>query len=212
MSPYLNVHMTAEQILKNSYPRMFRNAFLIALGLHAVAFLVIPEIKVKPYELREKREIAAIDIPDQIKIPPPPKEQAKPQVPVDIAPSDEASEEETIESTVFDVDAPPELPPAPARPEYFHSFDQAPQVIVQVPPTYPEMARQSELEGVVLVQIGVNEFGDVIEARVLQGVQGLNQAAIEAVMQWKFTPAKQRDVPVPVQIAIPIRFTLRGSS
>ncbi len=210
MSPYLNVHMTAEQTLKNSYPRMFRNAFLIAIGLHAVAFLTIPDIRVKPYQLREKREIAAIEIPDQIKVPPPPKEEAKPQVPVDIAPSDEASAEETIESTVFDVDAPPELPPAPARPDFFTAFDTAPQVITQVPPVYPDMARLSELEGVVLVQIGVNEFGDVVEAQVVQGVQGLNQAAIDAVMKWKFKPARQRDVPVPVRIVIPIRFSLRG--
>ena len=74
----------------------------------------------------------------------------------------------------------------------------------------PEMARQSELEGVVMVSIGVNEFGDVVEATVVQGVQGLNQAAIDAVLKWKFTPGKQRDVPVPVRIVIPIRFTLRG--
>lgn len=210
MSPYLTVHMTAEQQLKNNYPRIFRNAFLIAIAVHFLAFLFIPEIRVKPYQLREKREIAAIDIPDQIKVPPPPKEEAKPQVPVDIAPSDDASEEETIESTVFDVDAPPELPPAPARPDFFTAFDTAPQVVRQVPPTYPEMARQSELEGVVMVQIGVNEFGDVVEATVVQGVAGLNQAAIDAVMQWKFTPARQRDVPVPVRIVIPIRFSLRG--
>lgn len=210
MSPYLTIHMTAEQRLKDAYPRMFRNAVLIALGVHAALFLTIPEIKVRPYELREKREIAAIEIPDQIKVPPPPKEEAKPQVPVDIAPSDEASEEETIESNVFDVDAPPELPPAPARPDFFTAFDEAPQVIRQVAPQYPDMARLSELEGVVLVQIGVNEFGDVVEATVVQGVQGLNAAAIEAVMQWKFTPARQRDVPVPVRIVIPIRFSLRG--
>ncbi len=211
MSPYLTVHMTAEQQLKNDYPRMFRNALLMAAAVHILAFLFIPEITVKPYQLREKREIAAIDIPDQIKVPPPPKEEAKPQVPVDIAPSDDVSTEETIESTVFDVDAPPELPPAPARAQFFSVFDEAPRVILQVAPKYPEMARQSELEGVVMVQIGVNEFGDVVEARVLQGVQGLNQAAIDAVMQWKFTPGKQRDVPVPVRIVIPIRFTLTGS-
>ena len=36
------------------------------------------------------------------------------------------------------------------------------------------------------------------------------QAAIQAVMQWKFRPAKQRDVPVPVRIVVPIRFTLTG--
>jgi len=210
MSPYLATHTTAEQQLKNEYPRIFRLALLGAIAIHVLAFLFAPEIRVKPYQLREKEVLEAIEIPDQFKVPPPPKEEAKPQVPTEIAPSDEASEEETIPSTVFDVDAPPELPPAPTRPQFFTVFDEPPRIVRQVAPEYPELARQSELEGVVFVRIFVNEFGDVVEARVEQGVEGLNQAAIDAVMQWKFTPAKQRDVPVPVQIVVPIRFTLRG--
>jgi protein TonB len=72
------------------------------------------------------------------------------------------------------------------------------------------MARQSETEGVVVLLVGVDEFGNVIEASVAQSVPGLDQAAIDAVMKWKFKPAKQRDVPVPVRISLPIRFTLRG--
>jgi protein TonB len=210
MSPYLTAHITAEQRLKNDYPRMFRIALLWALAIHALAFLFMPEFKPEPYHLREKPAVEAINIPDQFEIPPPPKEEVKPQVPTEIAPSDEASEEETIAATTFEVDAPPELPPAPQRPQFFTAFDEPPQVIRQVPPEYPELARQSETEGVVLVQIGVNEFGDVIEATVVQGVPVLNQAAIDAVMKWKFRPAKQRDVPVPVRIVIPIRFTLTG--
>jgi protein TonB len=210
MSPYLTAHMTAEQQLKNDYPKMFRNGFIWALVIHALAFLFLPDIKPTPYRLRERPVVEAIDIPDQFEIPPPPKEEVKPEIPTEIAPSDEASEEETIAATTFEVDAPPELPPAPQRPQFFTAFDEPPQVVRQVPPEYPELARQSETEGVVLVQIGVNEFGDVIEATVVQGVPMLSQAAVEAVMQWKFRPAKQRDVPVPVRIVVPIRFSLRG--
>jgi protein TonB len=210
MSPYLNVHMTAEQQLKNDYPRIFRMAFIWAVVAHVLAFLFMPEFKPEPYRLREKQVLEAIEIPDQFKIPPPPKEEAKPQVPVDIEPSEEASEEETIDATVFDVDAPPELPPAVSRTEFFVSFDEPPQVIRQVQPEYPDMARQAELEGVVVVQIGIDELGNVVEAKVLQSVPGLDEAAIEAVYKWKFKPAKQRDIPVPVRIVVPIRFTLTG--
>ncbi len=210
MSPYTAIHMTAEQELKNSYPKVFRTAVLIAIGLHALAFLVMPEWKPKPYQLREKQVLEAINIPDQISIPPPPKEEAKPVVPTEIEPSESADAAETIASTELDVEAPPELPPAPKRAEFFTAFDEPPQVIVQVPPEYPEMARMAELEGVVLVQIGVNEFGDVVEANIVQGIEGLNQAALDAVYKWKFRPAKQRDIPVPVRIVVPIRFTLRG--
>ncbi len=204
------VHMTAEQRLKDSYSKMLRNAFLIAFVAHVVAFLTVPELEIRPYQLREKQSIEAISIPDQFEIPPPPVEEVKKQIVTEIAPSDDAAAEETIASTELDVEAPPELPPAPTRPEFFLSYDDPPIPIKQVKPVYPDMAREAELEGVVLVQIGIDEFGNVVEARILQSVSGLDKAALDAVYQWKFQPARQRDVAVPVQIAVPIRFTLRG--
>lgn len=210
MSPYLAVHMTAEQQLKNGYPKMIRYSLLVAALFHFIMFLVVPNVKIKPYQLREKQVVEAVSIPDQFEVPPPPKEEVKKQVVTEIAPSDDASAEETIASTELDVEAPPELPPSVERPDFFMVFDEPPQVIVQVPPEYPEMAEQAELEGVVGLQIGIDEFGNVVEARVMQSVPGLDQAAIEAVYKWKFKPAKQRDVPVPVRIFVPIRFTLRG--
>ncbi len=210
MSPYLAVHITEEQKLKDAYPKLFRIGAIAAIALHALAFLFVPAWDPEPYRLRERQVIEAIEIPDQFKVPPPPKEEVKKQVVTEIEPSADASEEETIDATVFDVDAPPELPPAPSRPDFFDAYDEPPQLITMVEPIYPEMAIQSELEGVVGVRIGVDEFGNVVEARIVQSVPGLDQAAIDAVYQWKFRPAKQRDVAVPVRIFVPVRFTLRG--
>jgi len=210
MSPYLLIHMTEEQRLKDAYPRMLRNGLLLALAIHVVAFLVTPELKIRPYQLREKQVAEAIAIPDQFEIPPPPKEEVKEKVVTEIAPSDDAAAEETIASTELNVEAPPEAPPAPTRTEFFMSYDEPPVVTVQVKPVYPSMARDAEIEGVVVVQLDIDEFGNVVNARVLQSVQMLDQAALDAVRQWKFKPAKQRDVPVPVRIAYPIRFTLTG--
>ena len=92
----------------------------------------------------------------------------------------------------------------------FCAFDEPPLVVAQVPPVYPDMARMAELEGVVMVQIGIDERGNVVEATVVSGIDGLNQAAIGAVYKWKFRPAKQRGIPVPVRIVMPIRFVLSG--
>jgi protein TonB len=210
MSSELTLHMTAEQAFKERYPVFLRWAFGVALFLHLLLFVFGPTVQPSPYQLREKEQFQAVDIPSEFSIPPPPEEQPKPEVPTEIAPSDAASADATMASTVFDVSAPPELPPAPTRATFFTAFDEAPQVLVQVPPEYPDMARQAELEGVVLVRIFIDEFGSVVDARVEKGIQGLNEAAVAAVYKWKFRPAKQRDVAVPVQIVIPIRFVLRG--
>ncbi|MBM3307130.1 MAG: energy transducer TonB [Candidatus Eisenbacteria bacterium] len=210
MSPYLSANMTAEQAFKNDYPRALRTALGITLAVHVLVFVFGPEFRPAPYQLREKAQFEAISVPDNFEVPPPPAEEQKPEVPTEIAPSDDASADETIASTELDVEAPPELPPAPRRADFFTAYDEPPQVVKQVKPVYPDMARQAELEGVVVLLVGVDEFGNVIEATVLQSVPGLDQAAVEAVYKWKFRPAKQRDIPVPVRISIPIRFSLRG--
>jgi protein TonB len=202
--------MTAEQEFKDRYPKVLRMALIITLVGHLLVFMFGPEFRPEAYRLAEKAQFEAVAIPDNFNVPPPPEEAAKPEIPTDIAPSDAASADETMASTELNVDAPPELPPAPKRAEFFTAYDEPPQVIRQVKPVYPDMARQAELEGVVLLLVGVDEFGNVIEATVLQSVPGLDQAAIDAVYKWKFKPAKQRDIPVPVRISLPIRFTLTG--
>lgn len=107
-------------------------------------------------------------------------------------------------------ETPPNVVPAPIGNDLsrYGNFDEPPRVVVQVPPEYPEMARKADLEGVVMVLISLDEFGNVEEATVIQGIEGLNQAAIDAAIKWKFKPAKCRDIPVRVRIVIPVRFKL----
>jgi len=202
---------TAEERLKDNYPRIFRWSAVVAAALHVAAFITPLDLEAQPYQLREDRPIEVVPpIPDY-KIPPPPKEEVKPEIPVEIMPSDEADVEATMSPNVFDVDAPPEIPPAPSRPDYFIAYDTAPQIIYQVQPKYPEFARMSELEGLVGLMVGIDESGKVLEAKIVQSMGGvLDKSAREAVMQWKFKPALQRDIPVPARIYIPVRFQLKN--
>lgn len=207
MCPCLTIEATAEQRFRSGYPRALRLAFLLAAFVHVVLFVAVPKIEVAPYRLPPGPVIETVRIPD-IRIPPPPAEAPRRPMPLLFAPVDGVSDEATIGSTepsLSEIIEPPPLREAPYR----EVFDSPPVVVTQVLPVYPELARQSELEGTVFVRIGVDESGDVAWAEIVRGVPGLSEAALAAVKMWKFEPARQGDLPVRVRIVVPIRFTLR---
>jgi protein TonB len=201
--------VTANAEFKLEYGKWLNVGLLLALLIHAVAFAFWPEYVPAVYKLREEK-IEVVDIPPEIEIPPPPEEISRPEVAVEVEASEEASEEETIAPTFLDAEnLPPAPPPPPPEPEMFFAFDTYPQVIERATPRYPELARKAEVEGTVLVMVTIDESGRVISAWVAQSAaEILNEAAIEAAYKFKFTPAKQRDVPVKATISIPFRFSL----
>lgn len=75
---------------------------------------------------------------------------------------------------------------------------------------YPEIARENEIQGRVFVQFVVNEKGDVVNAKVVRGVDpALDKAALKVINslpRWK--PGKQRDKPAKVSFTVPINFML----
>jgi protein TonB len=82
------------------------------------------------------------------------------------------------------------------------------KIVKKVDPVYPEEARKQGLDGDVIVEVAVDEAGGVKEATVLRGVDGLNQAALDAVKQWTFEPAIINGKPKAVKITVTIRFKL----
>ena len=201
--------LTAEQRFEAGHSSRLRLGVLGAIFIHLVLILILPHPHFQPYQLAEQTAIHVLDVPSAIVIPPQ-QEIPKPDLVPAIAPSDEVGADETMPSTALDFSAPPSEPASDGHPPFSIVFDEPPVVVKQVHPVYPEMARQAELEGVVLLKVGIDEFGQVREALVLQSVSGLDEAALDAIYQWQFQPAKQHDVPVPVWITVPIRFSLRG--
>ena len=150
-----------------------------------------------------------IDIPPEIEIPPPPKEISRPKIPVETLDED-VEEEDTIEDTTLDVenlpDAPP--PPPPGGGDFF-VFDKAPKVRKYVKPEYPTLARQAEIEGIVLLKVTIDERGRVLSVVVLRSDAAVfNDAAIASVKQWTFEPAEQSGNAVKATITIPLEFVL----
>ncbi len=76
-------------------------------------------------------------------------------------------------------------------------------------PRYTTDARTAKFEGTVLLKAVVSPEGKAISAHIVRGIPfGLNEMALDAVSQWKFTPAMLQGKPVAVEVAIEIGFRL----
>jgi TonB family protein len=101
-------------------------------------------------------------------------------------------------------------PPPPAPPSTFEKHPRpnvpyrvsgtvmAGKAITKVVAKYPDMAKAAKIEGVVVVEIVVDERGNVNSARALSGHPLLQDASLTAAKQWKFTPTKLDGEPVKV--------------
>ncbi|WP_338667914.1 energy transducer TonB [Pseudodesulfovibrio methanolicus] len=89
-------------------------------------------------------------------------------------------------------------------------FDRPPRVLTRLDPYYPPSARRTGTEGHVLVRVLVDEYGRVEEAKVVESQPAgvFDDAALESVRGWTFSPATRLGRPVAVRIDIPIRFRL----
>ncbi len=86
-----------------------------------------------------------------------------------------------------------------------------PQPVSRAPLKYPEDAKKDRAQGTVILEVVINETGDVLEATALQDPDPrLTKAAIESVRQWKFQPAlDSAGKPVKVTASITVNFKLK---
>ncbi|HEX9200042.1 MAG TPA: TonB family protein [Acidobacteriaceae bacterium] len=88
----------------------------------------------------------------------------------------------------------------------------APTVIYQATPVYSEQARQAKFSGVVLVNLVVDQQGLPQNVHVLRGVgMGLDESAVAAVRQYRFSPAMEGGKPVPVMLNIEVDYKTENS-
>jgi len=83
-----------------------------------------------------------------------------------------------------------------------------PKKIRDVKPVYPEAAQASKVQGIVILQVVIGTNGSVIDAQVIRHVPMLDEAALDAVRQWEFTPTLLNGVPVEVVMTVTVNFTL----
>ncbi len=86
-----------------------------------------------------------------------------------------------------------------------------PVAIETVSPGYPELARRTHLEGVVVLEAIIGRDGFVRDVRVLRGVSPLlDPAALEAVRTWRYRPARIEGRAVAVYLNVTVTFSLRN--
>jgi TonB family protein len=77
-----------------------------------------------------------------------------------------------------------------------------------VRPEYPRWALEAKVEGYVLLDAKVGRDGRVVAARVLRSIPALDQAAIDAVLRWEFTPTLANGAPTETRMTVSVAFTL----
>jgi protein TonB len=87
---------------------------------------------------------------------------------------------------------------------------EPPRLLREVKADYTEDARQRGISGDVVLEIVVRSDGSVGDVKILQGLAGgLNDRAVQAVRQWRFSPARRQGAAVDVIVEVAVEFKLR---
>jgi protein TonB len=87
---------------------------------------------------------------------------------------------------------------------------EPPQLLREVKPLYTDEARKRSVEGNVVLEVVVRRDGTVSNLKILHALgSGLDEKAIEAVRQWRFSPAKRLGAAVDVVVEVSVEFKLR---
>lgn len=136
-------------------------------------------------------------------------EAAEHEATVEQTPSSSESEAlaETVTASRTAASAASAPAPAPVTPPRFNAA-----YLRNPAPAYPALSRRQREQGKVVLRVLVNAAGgaETVSIHTSSGFGRLDAAALEAVKQWKFVPARQGDRPVPAWVLVPISFTLEG--
>jgi protein TonB len=101
---------------------------------------------------------------------------------------------------------PPASAPKPAGPVRIGGNLSAPALVKRVEPIYPDMALMAKVGGMVILEAVVSADGSVESVKVLRSVKFLDDAALAAVKQWRYSPLILNGVPTPFVLTVTLNF------
>lgn len=214
-----------------------KRTFFVQIGLVVALGLMLVAFEWKTYDIDQmelgSRQVETIEeemveITQQNKPPPPPPPPAQTTL-IHIVEDDVEVEDDLIidaeanELTVIEAYTPPAVTEEEevSEVEIFTVVEESPSFpggdvarikFLQQNIVYPQMARESGIQGTVYVTFVVERNGNVTDVRVLRGIGGgCDEEAVRVIKAMpKWQPGKQRGKPVRVQFNMPIKFTLAG--
>jgi len=211
---------TANQRFKGSYRTVGALAVFASVAVHFAVFQFFPNIQAADLG-SVSDELAAIELPPEVKIPPPPESivrPARPQVSESVL-----DEDITIAATTFDENPVSELAPPPPNVEVdpseqpvYVDRDTEPrllngaEMIRLMDRLYPKVLKEAGIGGEVLMWVWVDKEGKPGNAQINRssGRVQLDEVALAIAAQMKFEPAMLLDKPVGVWVAQPISFSV----
>lgn len=95
-----------------------------------------------------------------------------------------------------------------AHPGNIVELESLPEIVTQVSPIYPEVARAASMEGTVILQAWIDEKGKVARTVVTRSIPVMEDEAVRAVEQWRFKPAMSHGKPIGAWVEVPLQFRL----
>ena len=115
-----------------------------------------------------------------------------------------------VSGAEFSSPPPPPSAPAAAQVTVRPGGDIKPPVKVKdVAPAYPRIAREAQVQGMVIVEATIGPDGKVQDARIRRSNPLLDAAALDAVRRWEYTPTLLNGIPVAVVMTVTVNFRLR---
>jgi protein TonB len=158
--------------------------------------------KVPPRPIVENTFVAPVEVPQEIK----PEEGLDLGVEGGVAGGVEGGVPGGVVGGV--VGGLPDAPPPVVQAVRVGGQIKEPKKLKNVAPVYPDIAKQARVQGVVILECTISPQGKVNDVKILRGIPLLDQAAIEAVKQWVYTPTLLNGVPVPVIMTVTVNFKL----
>jgi protein TonB len=102
-------------------------------------------------------------------------------------------------------------PPPPARVVRIGGQIAQPRIIRKVEPVYPDLAIQSRIGALVILEAEVDTRGHVKNVKVLRGHPLFDEAAMVAVKQWRYQPLLLNGEPTGFILTVTVNFNLKSS-